>query len=104
VNKTPSKTLTDQLRSLVVEKVGVDGNVEARIVQLDREVVAALGRALGPGGPDCESDNLGLQSLGFFAALPSNMRSALRLTALNLSVPWSSMGGQKKRAEGIRKG
>src|SRR5579863_5463444 len=37
---------------LVVEEVGVDRRVEARIVQLDREVVAALIGALRPGGPD----------------------------------------------------
>ena len=37
---------------LVVEEVGVNRRVERRIVQLDREVVAALGGALRPGGPD----------------------------------------------------
>src|SRR5271165_4497105 len=37
---------------LVVEEVGVDRRVEAGIVQLDREIVAVLGGALGPGGPD----------------------------------------------------
>src|ERR1700728_613740 len=37
---------------LVVEKVGVDRRVEARVIQLDREVVAALVGALRPGGPD----------------------------------------------------
>jgi hypothetical protein len=37
---------------LVVEEVGVDRRVEARVVQLDREVVAALVGALRPGGPD----------------------------------------------------
>ena len=37
---------------LVVEDVGVDRRVEARIVQLDREVVVALVGALRPGGPD----------------------------------------------------
>src|SRR5271165_1979029 len=36
----------------VVEEVGVDRRIEARIVQLDREVVAALVGALRPGGPD----------------------------------------------------
>jgi hypothetical protein len=35
----------------VVEAVGVDPRVEARIVQLDREVVAALFGALRSGGP-----------------------------------------------------
>src|SRR5271156_2423529 len=37
---------------LVVEEVGVDRRVKARVVQLDREVVAALVGALRPGGPD----------------------------------------------------
>ncbi len=36
----------------VVEEVGVDRSVEARIVQLDREIIAALAGALRPGGPD----------------------------------------------------
>ena len=42
----------EALAVLVVEEVGVNRRVEAGIVQLDREVVAALVRALGPGGPD----------------------------------------------------
>src|SRR5271170_4094129 len=37
---------------LVVEEVCVNRRVEARVVQLDREVVAALVGALRPGGPD----------------------------------------------------
>jgi hypothetical protein len=37
---------------LVVEKVGVNRRVERRIVQLDREVVAALAGAFRPGGPN----------------------------------------------------
>src|SRR5258705_9393211 len=36
----------------IVEEVGVDWSVKARIVELDREIVAALGGALRPGGPD----------------------------------------------------
>ena len=36
----------------VVEEVRVDRSVEARIVELDREVVALFGGALGPGGAD----------------------------------------------------
>src|SRR5271166_6188497 len=40
------------LAVLVVEEVGVDRRVEARIVQLDREIVAALDGALRPGRPD----------------------------------------------------
>src|SRR5438552_3028855 len=40
------------LAILVLEEVGVDGRREARIVELEREVVAALVGALRPGGPD----------------------------------------------------
>ena len=36
----------------VVEEVGVDRLGEARVVELEAQVVAALGRALGPGGAD----------------------------------------------------
>ena len=45
----------DQSKGLgvfVVEEVGVDRSVEARVVQLDREIIAALVGALRPGGPD----------------------------------------------------
>jgi hypothetical protein len=38
--------------AVILDEVGVDWNGEARIVQLDREVVAALVGALRPGGPD----------------------------------------------------
>src|SRR6202453_2487649 len=45
------------LAILVVEEAGVDRSVEARIVKLDREVVAALVRALGPARPEfCPAD------------------------------------------------
>src|SRR6202522_4253918 len=40
------------LAILVFEEAGVDRSGEARIVKLDREVGAALVRALGPGCPD----------------------------------------------------
>lgn len=36
----------------VVEEVGEDGGVEARIVELEAQIVAALVGALGPGGAD----------------------------------------------------
>src|SRR5256886_17662981 len=43
----------DEVEGLaVLDEVGVDRDGEARIVQLDREVVAALAGALRPGGPD----------------------------------------------------
>src|SRR3546814_12668613 len=37
---------------LVVEEVGVDRRVEARVVELQAEIVAPLVGALGPGGAD----------------------------------------------------
>ena len=40
------------LAVFVVEEVRVDRSVEARVVQLDRQVVAAFVGALGPGGAD----------------------------------------------------
>src|SRR6266849_187630 len=40
------------LAAFVIEEVGVDRRVEARIVELDREVIAALVGALRPGGAD----------------------------------------------------
>src|ERR1700680_3624287 len=45
------------LAILVVEEVGIDRSVEARIVQLDREIVAALAGALWPGGADIGAAN-----------------------------------------------
>ena len=40
------------LAAFVVEEVGVDWTGEARIVELNREIVAFLGGALRPGGSD----------------------------------------------------
>src|SRR5690606_16373183 len=40
------------LAILVVKEVGVDRGVEARVVQLEAQILAALVRALGPGGTD----------------------------------------------------
>ena len=40
------------LAVLVIEQVGEDRRVEGRIVELEREIVAALVGALRPGGPD----------------------------------------------------
>jgi len=39
---------------LVVEEVGVDRSGEARIIQLQTEIVTALVRALGPGSSDLD--------------------------------------------------
>src|SRR5271165_5677623 len=42
----------------VVEEIGVDRRVEAGIVQLDREIIAVLGGALGPGCADFHSTHV----------------------------------------------
>ena len=52
------------LAVLVVEEVRVDRSVEARIVQLDREVVAAFAGALRPGGADLGSADIERRWLG----------------------------------------
>ena len=39
---------------LVVEEVGIDRSGEARIVQLQAEIIATLVGALGPGGADLD--------------------------------------------------
>ena len=44
----------EALAAYLVEEVGVDRGGEARIVQLDRDVVAAFGRALGPSGANLD--------------------------------------------------
>src|SRR5579871_2462517 len=51
----PAAARPDQaegLAAFVVEQVGVDRRGEARIVELDREIIAALGGALRPGSTD----------------------------------------------------
>jgi len=46
-------TRPDEVEGVAVcDEVGVDRDGEARIVQLDREKVAAFARALRPGGSD----------------------------------------------------
>src|SRR6267154_709873 len=56
----PAAARPDQvegLAALVIEEVGVDRRGEARIVELDREIIAALVGALRPGGADlCAAD------------------------------------------------
>src|SRR5258707_237761 len=56
----PASARPDQaegLAAFVIEEVGVDRRGEARIVELDREVIAALAGALRPRGADlCAAD------------------------------------------------
>lgn len=42
----------EALAILIAEEIGVDGSREARVVQRDREVIATLAGALGPGRAD----------------------------------------------------
>ncbi len=44
----------EALAVLVVEEVSVDWSGEARIVEFDREIIAAFGRALGPSGANLD--------------------------------------------------
>jgi hypothetical protein len=44
----------EALAVLVVEEVGVDRGGEARIVELEAQIVAAFAGALGPGGADLD--------------------------------------------------
>ena len=37
---------------LIVEEIGEDGSIEARVIELEAQVVATLVGALGPGGAD----------------------------------------------------
>src|SRR5262249_59995684 len=53
----PRPDQAEGLAAFVIEEVGVDRRGEARIVELDREVIAALAGALRPGGADlCAAD------------------------------------------------
>jgi hypothetical protein len=49
---TPRPDQGVALTVFIVEEVGVDRSGEARIVELDREIIATLVGALGPGGAD----------------------------------------------------
>src|SRR6266481_3645797 len=44
--------------AIVFDEVGIDRSGEARIVQLDREIVAAFAGALRPGGPDLRAADI----------------------------------------------
>src|SRR5262245_50037191 len=64
----------DEVEGLaVLDEVGVDRNGEARIIQLDREVVAALAGALRPGGPDLSPTDIDPMAGGIVAD-PAGLR------------------------------
>ena len=81
------------LAVLVVEEVGVDRSVEARIVQLDREIVAALVGALRPGGPDLGAADIrpgGWGRCRWPGWLSGTMRTPLVWTLRVTISPWNS--------------
>ena len=43
------------LAAFIVEEVGVDRRAEARIIQLDRDIIPPFGGAFGPSGPQIRS-------------------------------------------------
>ena len=70
------------LGAFVVEEVRVDRRIEARIVELDREIIAALVGALRPRGPD----------------LVRYVVHHIKRIGLNRSAVGSDGGGLKKEA------
>src|SRR5262249_15725043 len=54
--------------AVILDEVGVDRNGEARIIQLDREVVATLAGTLRPGGPDLSPADIDPMARGIVAA------------------------------------
>ena len=78
---------------LVVEEVGVNRRVERRIVQLDREVIATLGGALRPGGPDLGAPDIDPMTgaLSFARWVSGTMRTFLVCTLRVTISPWNSL-------------
>ncbi len=78
---------------LVVEEVGVDRRVEARIVQLERKVIAALVGALGPGGPDLDPADIDPVAGGIAVAAAGlgTMRTPLAWRLRVTISPWNSL-------------
>jgi hypothetical protein len=79
----------------VVEEVGVNRSVEARIVELDREIIAALAGALRPGGSDLGATDVdpvarcvlvGLVSLGDWNSWPDFLNEPMLAMSLLLAV------------------
>src|SRR5262249_46931172 len=65
----------------VLDEVGVDRSREARIVELDREVVAAFARALRPGGPVLGASGIA-PNAGALVAHPIGLRDDAYALAL----------------------
>jgi hypothetical protein len=76
------------LTGLIVEQVGEDRAGETRIVELDREVVAAFFRPLGPRRPDLDSPDIDAMAGRLVARVTGSqttgpyLRSAILLIAL----------------------
>jgi hypothetical protein len=108
---------------LVVEQVGVNRRVERGIVQLDREVVAALGGPLRPGRPDLgaadvdpmaggvvggpaglgdDADVLGLNAEGDDLALELAVDLLEGTDAGHVTSPWLSRARDHRGLDGDR--
>ena len=63
----------------VIEEIGVDGCIEARIVELKREVIAALAGALRPGRPDLDPGDIDpmIGASSFMRFISGTMRTPL---------------------------
>ena len=90
------------LAVLVVEEVGVDRSVEARIVELDREIVAALAGALRPGGADLGATDVDPVAGSVVAGpvVSGTMRTPLAWTLRVTISPWNSLAGLLECADG----
>src|SRR5438445_11808537 len=76
---------------LVVEEVGVDRSVEARVVQLETEIGAALVGGLGPGGADLGSADKDAVAWGVLADLAALGDAA---DGLGLKAPGEDFAGE----------
>src|SRR6516164_8570005 len=87
----------------VVEEVGVDRSVEARIVERDREIIAALAGALGPDGSDLGTTDIDPVARGvvvFVGALClGNDADALGLQAQGHDFAVEFLAGFLERAD-----
>src|SRR5277367_6408547 len=113
----------EALAVLVVEEVGEDRRVEARIVELEREIIAAFVGALRPGGPDLgpahvdpvaggvvvgpvglrdDADALGLQAQGNDLALELVAGLLERTDVGHVTSPWLFRARDHRGLDGDR--
>src|SRR5277367_1255475 len=113
----------EALAVLVVEEVGENRRVEARIVELEREIIAAFVGALRPGGPDLgpadvdpvaggvvvgpvglrdDADALGLQAQGNDLALELVAGLLERTDVGHVTSPWLFRARDHRGLDGDR--